>query len=190
MLRDVPCKLANDLQISLLFTKAESRKVKTLRTLTIILMTLVLSMASAAAEKDPPNVQSLMTPEDYAASGLNKLSDAERAHLSEWVERYREGAVIGPVVHKKQSQMTEEEKIEDKKEREAVIEAKVLPAFTGWTGKTIFRLDNGQIWQQRQPGKMLYDGGDSTVTITRNVMGKYILKHGDSGRAVGVQRIN
>lgn len=131
-----------------------------------------------------------MTPEDYAASGLDKLSDAERKHLSEWVERYREGAVVGPVVHKKQSQMTEEEKVEDKKVREAVIVAKVVPAFKGWTGTTIFRLDNGQLWQQRQNGKLLYDGSDSTVTISRNVMGKYVLKHEDTGRGIGVMRVN
>lgn len=153
-------------------------------------MALVLSTASAADKNNPPNVQSLMTPEDYAASGLDKLSDAEREHLSEWVERYREGAVVGPVVHKKQSQMTEEEKVEDKKVREAVIVAKVVPSFKGWTGKTIFRLDNGQLWQQRQNGKLLYDGSDSTVTISRNVMGKYVLKHEDTGRGIGVMRVN
>jgi len=151
---------------------------------------MLLSIASAAADKDPPNVKSLMTPEDYSASGLDKLTDAEREHLSEWVERYREGAVIGPVVAKRPSQMTEEEKVEAKKARETEIVAKVIPAFTGWSGKTIFRLDNGQVWQQRQPGKVRYAGTDSTVIISQNIMGKYILKHQDTGRAVGVQRVN
>jgi hypothetical protein len=153
-------------------------------------MILVLSTANAADKGTPPNVKSLMTPEDYAEAGLDKLTDAERKHLSEWVERYREGAVIGPEVHKRQSQMTEEEKIEDQKEREVEIIAKVIPAFAGWSGKTIFHLDNGQFWQQRQPGKLRYDGPDSTVTISKNFLGKYILKHGDTGRAVGVSRID
>lgn len=161
-----------------------------MKALTFILMVLILSTANAADKDNPPNVKSLMTPEDYAESGLDKLTDAERKHLSEWVERYREGAVIGPEVHKRQSQMTEEEKIEDQKEREVEITAKVIPAFTGWSGKTIFHLDNGQFWQQRQPGKLRYDGSDSTVTISKNIMGKYILKHGDTGRAVGVLRID
>jgi len=153
-------------------------------------MTLLVSVTGAADESDPPNVKSLMTPEDYAASGLDKLTPAEREHLSEWVERYREGAVVGPVVRKKPSEMNEEEKAEYQKEREAVIVAKVVPAFTGWSGKTIFRLDNGQVWQQRQPGKLRYDGPDSTVTLTANFLGKYVLKHEDTGRGIGVQRIN
>ncbi len=161
-----------------------------MKTLIALFMTLLVSVTGAADESDPPNVKSLMTPEDYAASGLDKLTPAEREHLSEWVERYREGAVVGPVVRKKPSEMNEEEKAEYQKEREAVIVAKVVPAFTGWSGKTIFRLDNGQVWQQRQPGKLRYDGPDSTVTLTANFLGKYVLKHEDTGRGIGVQRIN
>jgi hypothetical protein len=155
---------------------------------------LTLSVANAADKESPPDVSTLMTPEDFTESGLDKLSDAERAHLSAWVERYREGAVIGPVVHKKPSEMTEEEKVEAKQEEEILrpseIVAKVVPSFKGWTGKTIFRLDNGQLWQQRQNGKLLYDGNDSNVTITKNALGKYVLRHEDTGRGIGVKRIN
>lgn len=157
-------------------------------------MLLGLSVANAADKENPPDVQKLMTPEDYAESGLDKLSDAEREHLSAWVERYREGAVIGPVVHKKPSEMTEEEKTQVKVKKEAEkpseIVAKVVPRFRGWTGKTIFRLDNGQLWQQRQSGKLRYNGSDSNVTITKNFMGKYVLKHEDTGRGIGVKRID
>ncbi len=165
-----------------------------MKALTTIFMILALSTANASGEDSPPNIKSLMTPEDYKESGLERLTETEREHLSEWVERYREGAVIGPVVHKKPSQMTEEEKVEAKKEEEikkpSEIVAKVLPAFRGWTGKTIFRLDNGQVWQQRQSGRLLYDGTDSTVTITKNMLGKYVLRHEDTGRGIGVMRID
>ena len=168
-------------------------QVGTLRTLTILFIVLFVSGAGAADDKNPPDVQSLMTAEDYAASGLDKLSDAERKHLSEWVERYREGAVIGPVVKKKPSQMDEEEKVEyqaKKKEQEVEIVAKVIPVFRGWSGKTIFRLDNGQTWRQRTPGRFKYSGSDSTVVLTRNFLGKYIMKHQDTGRGIGVTRID
>jgi hypothetical protein len=158
-----------------------------------LLLTLALSAAVAADSSSQPDVETLMTPEDYAASGLEKLSDTEREHLSEWVERYREGAVLGPLVHKKPSLMTEEEKVEYKQIEEVVnadIVAKVIPAFIGWNGKTVFRLDNGQTWRQRTAGKLRYSGSDSTVTITRNKLGKYKMKHEDTGRSVGVKRID
>lgn len=161
-----------------------------LKIITLLFFAWGLLATGAAEAKDAPAVRTLMTPEDYSASGLNKLSDAERAHLSEWVERYREGAVIGPVVHKKQSQMTPEEKVQDKKEKAVQIVAKVVPAFRGWNGKTVFTLDNGQQWQQRTTGKLRYSGTDSNVVISRNVLGKYIMKHQGTGRAVGVFRID
>jgi len=135
-----------------------------------------------------------MTAEDYAAAGLDKLTDAERRHLSEWLERYRQGAVTGPPPEPKRlSEMNESERevVREQRERERNIEivAKVLPAFRGWSGSTVFHLDNGQVWQQRQAGRMRYTGSESTVVITRNVMGRYVMAHPDSGRAVGVKRI-
>jgi len=107
-----------------------------------------------------------MTPQDFSESGLDKLSPAELEHLSEWVERYREGAVVGPEVKKKPSQMNEEEKAEYQEKMDAEIVAKVVPAFVGWSGKTVFKLDNGQVWVQRMPGTFRYNGPDSTVKLT------------------------
>jgi len=165
-----------------------------LKIFTLLFFTLGLLAVNVAEAKDAPAVKTLMTPDDYSKSGLDKLSDAERAHLSEWVERYREGAVIGPEVHKKPSQMTTEEKVVHKekkaKERATQIVAKVVPAFKGWNGKTLFRLDNGQTWQQRTTGKLRYSGADSTVTISQNALGKYVMKHQGTGRAIGVVRVD
>ncbi len=153
-------------------------------------MMLVFSMSLAAENTKPPDVENLMTAEDFMTSGLNKLSDEERAHLSGWVARYREGAIKGPEVVKKPSQMTEEEKIEHKKDMDSELVAKVLPSFRGWSGKTVFELDNGQVWRQRQSGTMKYSGSSSSVVISRNFLGKYVMKHAESGRAIGVKRID
>lgn len=165
-----------------------------MKVFTLIFVLILASISLVAAEKAPPNIKSLMTAEDYSASGLDKLSTAEREHLSGWVERYRDGAIKGPPpAPKKLSEMTEQEQAVAKKEREEKrneqIVAKVLPSFRGWSGKTVFHLDNGQVWQQRIHGSMRYSGGDSTVIITTNVMGKYVMQHQDSGRSVGVKRI-
>lgn len=151
---------------------------------------LLASLAAAADPRETPGIEDLMTAEDFSAAGLDKLSEAEREHLSGWVERYREGAVTGPEVVKKPSEMTEEERAERKKERESEIVANVLPAFRGWSGRTVFELDNGQVWRQRQAGTMKYSGSDSSVAITRNWLGKHTLKHRETGRAIGVKRID
>jgi hypothetical protein len=188
-----------------------------LRTLTILFLVLGLSTSAGADDQNSPEIQTLMTPEDFTEAGLDKLSDSERAHLSEWVARYREGAIKGPPVPGKSSTevaqeptpdvtaepaqettqeypgdyRTEKEKTKEKNSNvKYELVAKVIPAFRGWSGKSVFRLDNGQMWQQRTPGKLRYSGTDSTVTITQNVIGKFKMKHQGTGRSVGVKRVD
>lgn len=163
-----------------------------MKTFILSYLLLVLALAGVPVhaqdtDLEAPAVESLMTPEDFRASGLDKLSDAQRAHLSEWLERYRQGAVVGPDVQKPPSQWTEEEK---HAERDFQITAKVVPSFRGWYGKTVFRLDNGQTWQQRMPGRLNYGGGDSEVVITKNLIGGYVLEHVETGRSVLVKRVD
>lgn len=161
---------------------------------TIILSSVALFLAFAwapasaqDAASEPPDVETLMTPEDFEASGLGKLNDAERAHLSQWLERYREGALVGPEVNRPPSEWTEEEK---KAERSFQIVAKVVPSFRGWSGKTTFRLDNGQVWQQRMRDRLRYTGANSEIVITKNALGGYVLEHPETGRSVLVKRID
>jgi hypothetical protein len=194
-----------------------------LRTFIFIFCVLGFSIAYAADDKDAPEIQTLMAPEDFSASGLDKLTDAEREHLSGWVARYREGAIKGPPVPGKERKeaaaaaaqesapattadtapattgeypgvyTTQEQKKEQKEKEKKVkyeLVAKVVPAFIGWSGKTVFVLDNGQVWRQRTPGSLRYSGSDSTVTISQNFLGKFVMKHQDTGRAIGVRRID
>ena len=187
-----------------------------------------------ASDSKTPEIETLMAPEDFTAAGLSKLSDSERAHLSEWVARYREGAVKGPPVPGKERKeaaaaakkaeteaavaaeapsdqepavvatddtepattdeypggyKTNKEKKKEKKVK-FELQAKVIPQFRGWSGKTVFALDNGQVWRQRTPGSLRYSDGDSNIVITQNFMGKFIMKHLDTGRSVGVRRID
>jgi hypothetical protein len=159
------------------------RQVTGLRTSIVHFLSLACLLASAAhagaAHAAAALWSALMT------RGLFRLawtsSEAERAHLSAWIARYREGVSEGPAPAKTPEQRAEEKEIE--------IVAKVVPAFRGWAGSTVFRLDNGQVWQQRQDGKLRYDGDDSTVVISQNFLGGYMLKHPATNRGVGVKRI-
>ena len=178
----------------MLRSKTNKRQAVSLKFNSSMLSILLFCSVSLVTADTPANIRKLMAPEDYAAAGLEKLSDEELAHLSQWMEKYREGAVKGPPpAPKPVTEMSEEEiaVYREKKEEEKTfaLVARVIPSFTGWSGKTVFHLDNGQVWQQRQTGKMRYSGGDATVVISRNVMGRYVMKHPDSGRAVGVKRI-
>ena len=69
------------------------------------------------------------------------------------------------------------------------ITAQIIGEFRGWDGNTIFRLDNGQVWQQRVGGS--YRGPrriDPQVVIEKGRFGYYLSLEG-SRRSVGVKRI-
>jgi len=146
----------------------------------LVLIFLLAPLPAIATDNDFPGVKGLMTPEEYAASGLDKLTDSEREALDQWLIRYT--AWQAPALRQQSEQVREQE-------RETGITAHVRQPFNGWSGGTRFYLDNGQVWEQRLQGHFAYVGDETTVTIRRNFMGFYVLEHVASGRKVGVKKV-
>jgi hypothetical protein len=70
------------------------------------------------------------------------------------------------------------------------FESRLKEPFTGWSGKTVFELENGQVWRQRLPGRYVHREGDlPRVKISKNLMGYYMMELVDHGRKVGVTRV-
>lgn len=108
-----------------------------------------------------------MTQSELEATGVSKLSVEELAHLNQWLE---------------QRQILRDE-------TPMLVSARILGEFEGWDGDTRFRLDNGQVWQQRVGGR--YRAPMRTnpeVEIEHSRFGHY-LKVVETGRMVGVHRI-
>lgn len=69
------------------------------------------------------------------------------------------------------------------------IRAGVRGGFQGWSGDTVFELDNGQVWQQSAAGRYEYSGEDRPVIITRGFLGSFSLQAEGLNRTVRVKRI-
>lgn len=121
-----------------------------------------------------------MSKEEFAASGLEKLTKQEKAALNNWLIQYTIGD--GPVIRR-----TNQEVVEAEKSRQVITA--IRQPFTGWSGDTLFYLDNGQIWRQRLPGKYHHNGSDTSVLIQKNFFGFYVLKMSKTGKSVGVSRV-
>ena len=106
---------------------------------------LILACAAsvhAAREEASGGIQQAMTPEEFKAAGLNKLSSQELEKLNAWLQGYREVA----------------EKAAEKKAtaRAATVErakmdllvSRVDGTFNGLTGRTVIRLEDGTVWKQ------------------------------------------
>ena len=163
---------------------------------------------SAAAT---PRITDLMTAEQYQRTGLDKLSEEELEALDSWLREHADelnrdtdatpaaqgatatvkGRAPAPAVATTPPPVAVDENfgLPEPVEEAAVLHAEVLPPFRGWSGKTVFQLDNGQVWKQRVSGKFTYSGDDRRVVISKNSWGFYVMRLVDADRSVGVKRL-
>lgn len=142
------------------------------------------ALALPAAADQSPDVRTLMTPEEFSAAGLGKLSPAEIEALNRWVVRYT--AREAPVMREHSTVVREEIKRVDA----AVLKTRIVGEFRGWYGDTVFRLENGQTWRQRLPGKWFHKADSPEVELQKNVMGYWVLRVVGEDRSVGVVRVD
>ncbi len=143
----------------------------------------VLGLSSGASHAQAPDVRQLMTPEEFEAAGLAKLSAEQLAALNQWVLRYTARDVPeltrnNPVVQ------AEVEKVEAEG-----VRTRIVGDFRGWSGDTIFTLENGQVWKQRLDGRWFYRAESPEVELRRNAMGYWVLRVIERDRSVGVTRL-
>ena len=69
------------------------------------------------------------------------------------------------------------------------IESRILGCFNGWNGHTVFRLENGQAWQQADSSTYEVTLQDPQVVIKRLGFGYLLTLPGHSG-TVFVKRIH
>ncbi|MFT4729899.1 MAG: hypothetical protein ACI9UN_004420 [Granulosicoccus sp.] len=144
--------------------------------LALIMMLATLPALSA----DDPNIRELMTTQEFAASGLSRLSNDEMDAINRWLARYtaQDAAEMlnsSPAVSEIES---------------AGIKSKIDGEFSGWNGPTRFPLKNGQIWETRSIRRYNYSAVDPDVEITRNFLGIYRMLIVDTGRSINVRRVN
>ncbi len=119
----------------------------------------------------------------FHKAGLHRLSEEELAYLNRYLGR----ADTPPEQRFGAEQLTSEPAVGSEGEVDR-ISSTIKGAFTGWEGSTVFRLANGQIWQQRVSGRYRYRADNAAVTIERGRFG-YYLQVDETGRKVGVKRL-
>jgi hypothetical protein len=98
-----------------------------------------LHSARAAQEKMSEDIQQIMTPGEFKAAGLSKLTPDELAKLNAWLQGYRQ--VTEQAAEKKATARASRTKMD-------VLVSRVDGTFNGLTGRTIIRLEDGTVWKQ------------------------------------------
>ena len=106
-----------------------------------------------------PGLAALMSARELDSTGLASLSADQLDALSAWVQEYRQSAEWLAVTAAQGEDYYEPE--------DAVIESAIDGDFDGWVGNTIFRLKNGQVWQQTSKSAKYLFAHAPKVTISR-----------------------
>lgn len=150
------------------------------------LIFLLSCMAALAAES---TFSSTLAPEELRQAGIDGLQPEQLARLDALVERYTHGEVdrgVTEVIEEKE----DKESLGNPRKGPKLIEARIIGRFQGWGGGTIFRLENGQIWQQANPesykaSKPVMNPG---VVLKKSKIGGYWM-HVEGFPGVRVRRI-
>ncbi len=168
--------------------------------------------AAAFADNDFQSLEQAMTKEERSRSGVDSLSAEQRKFLNNWLQQHYETGPTNLQTETDSSanrtkQTSEEQVIEAEVERRVAqelatrkqpakaavnngpFEATLVGDFTGWRGKTVFRLDNGEVWRQRSSSQYRHRGSDQRVKFDKNWMGGWEMTVVSSGKSVLVSKV-
>jgi len=121
----------------------------------------------------------MMSSEEFRAAGLDKLSTEELQQLDAWLIRF--------LAYDSEQVIQSDEKIQNL--QKTPVRRRIAGHFSGWSGETIFVLDNGEVWKQRLAGRYSVVLDNPEVELVRNIFGFYELKVVKTGSKIGVIRI-
>ena len=108
-----------------------------------------LLLGLVALRSAEPAFSGAVSPGDFAAAGLGRLTPAELARLDALVRDYRSGALErarreaeGGLLARAKVLLTPGTQVEY-----STVESRLVGDFLGWEGRTLFTLENGQRWQ-------------------------------------------
>jgi hypothetical protein len=196
--------------------RANLRSVRVVFTQAFVLLSLCTATSSMAAPTFE-SLDKAMTADERVKSGIDSLTAQQREFLNSWLKaRYGEPAQVEAsepdtaIVRTPATSVTTEadaQAIETEVERRVAaklaatqtgkdnpkddmpLEARLVGDFKGWTGKTVFRLDNGQVWRQRSASTYRHKGSDMRVRFEQNWMGGWQMEVLSTGKSVLVKKM-
>ena len=146
-----------------------------------IALAFVLIAGIAAAQTS--TLEERMSQGDFHAAGLDKLSPTELKALNDWLAAHQTTTVVTKVVSEsgKPAFYTDEER--------KPVESRIAGKFSGWYGKSVFVLENGQEWTQTESGSFSNGKYDHPkVKIKPMILGSWLMYVEPCGCSVRVER--
>jgi hypothetical protein len=184
---------------------------------TAFVVTSSLMTFPLGAQAEPGGLKDMMSPEERQKSGVDTLTAEQRQFLSEWLlENYTRNpakvvsspatapdtspqqaasneatadTIEAEIDRRVAARLADNRASEKKPASDSSFEARLTGNFTGWSGKTVFRLDDGQVWRQRSAANYRHRGTDMRVKFKKNWMGGWEMTVVSSGKTVLVSKV-
>ena len=152
-----------------------------------VVAVLVLACAPSMAGQ-PKGLQERMSPQQFHSFGLDKLSPAELAGLSDWMRAQAEPPTPAPAAVEL-PRRNSEGYLESGGRAE--IHSRFQGEFHGWSGHTVFPLENGQVWVQVEDATLTgLKLSHPMITISPGLLGGWKLHVEGSRNFAMVKRVN
>ena len=156
----------------------------------LLFVTGALLPALAAQADDAPafDVLKTMSVADFRATGLDHLTDAQIKALDAWFADYqRSHPSCGPTPAAPAMAAPQAPAATPAAD---VIVAHLDGSFTGWGNDTVFKLDNGQVWEQVDDSVLSIGAiKDPKITIRKGLISAYYLSVEGVNDSVAVRRV-
>jgi hypothetical protein len=153
------------------------------------ILSIMLIFTACVSQAQSPSVkfEQLMTVQEFQDSGLSALSTQQRDALNRWLTSYTVRVLSAARATGQQGASGTTARPTGSNCAPA-IESTISGEFSGWEGETIFKLDNGQIWQQAEYDYMYSYSYRPDVTIYQTT-GGCRMKVEDEDETIIVKRI-
>ena len=148
---------------------------------------LVLVSNVLIAQQSFSTLEEQMNGKEFTAAGLEKLTPDELSALNQWIRSHS----LATLEAAKPATATAGEttagttgagddrgfEIQNMQDSDRTpISSKLVGQFTGWDGQTVFKLDNGMIWEQADKDKFFIKAVENPmITITPGVFNTWKL---------------
>jgi len=177
----------------------------------------MMTFPLGAQASEPGSIEDMMSAEERLKSGVDTLTAEQRQFLSEWLrENYARNpakvvsspatvpdtspqqaasseatadTIEAEIDRRVAARLADNRASEKKPASDSSFEARLTGNFTGWSGKTVFRLDDGQVWRQRSAANYRHRGTDVRVKFKKNWMGGWEMTVVSSGKTVLVSKV-
>jgi hypothetical protein len=155
-----------------------------------VAVSLLAACVLVTAQTDALKIEQVMSPQELWDAGINGLTSPQRQALDAWLNRYtvRVLQVALRTDPPKPSARPGQPAPSPRSFCSPAIESAISGAVHGWNGETVFKLDNGQIWQQAEYDYTYFYEYHPDVTIYQTGAGCR-MKVEDESETILVKRI-